>query len=84
MEKLGMLRRYIMADFDFLLALTYRPSPAAGFDGREDGLKVATNLNPYIGQTNYSDRVSIKDRAVGFVSLDIYCTIHMYANRSNA
>lgn len=30
-------RRYTRFDFDSRLALTYRPSPTAEFDGREDG-----------------------------------------------
>lgn len=45
-RKLGMLdRRYARVDFDSRLALTYRPFPAAEFDGKEDGLRVLTRTS---------------------------------------
>ena len=56
--KLGLLRRYTKVSFYSCLALTYRRSPAVGFDGKEGGFNVLTG--PYIGETNYSDMLSIK------------------------
>jgi len=56
-RKLRILRIYTKVDFS-RLALTYRRSPAVGFDDKEGGFRVLIS-NPYIGQTNYSDVLSI-------------------------